>query len=47
MTDLNEAPSILADLLLPTQESLTQRVARRTVQPGSQKGPGIDSGTGD
>lgn len=44
MTDLNEAPSILADLLLPTQESLTQRVARRTVQPLARKAQELTQG---
>ena len=44
MTDLNEAPSILADLLLPTQESLTQRVARRTVQPVARKAQELTQG---
>ena len=44
MTDLNEAPSILADLLMPTQESLTQRVARRTVQPLARKAQELTQG---
>ena len=44
LTDLNEAPSILADLLLPTQESLTQRGARRTVQPVARKAQELTQG---
>jgi len=44
MTDLNEAPSILADLLMPTQESFAQMVARRTVQPLARKAQGLTQG---
>jgi len=44
MSDLEQAPSILADLLLPTQESLTQRVARRTVQPVARKAQELTQG---
>ena len=44
ISDLEQAPSILADLLLPTQESLTQRVARRTVQPVARKAQELTQG---
>ena len=44
ISDLEQAPSILADLLLPTQESLTQMVARRTVQPVARKAQELTQG---
>ena len=44
ISDLEQAPSILADLLMPTQESLTQMVARRTIQPLARKAQGLTQG---